>query len=83
MNINFSKHFQKQIIHRNLLKERIDQAIQNPDAIIQEEDGIKVYQKVFSGLEMYRVFINELKTPPLAVTAYKTTKIKKYEYKVR
>lgn len=46
-----------------------------------EEDGLEVYQSIFreNGQEyLLRVFVNSEKNPPLVVTVYKTSKIKKY-----
>lgn len=45
------------------------------------EVGITVYQKmIFENSKNYlvRVFINEDKTPPLVITAYKPSKVQKY-----
>ncbi len=46
-----------------------------------EEDGLIVYYALYKEGEkdyMVRVFVNNQKIPPLIVTVYKTSRIKKY-----
>ncbi len=46
------------------------------------EDNLTIYQNVIKENDkkyLIRVFVNENKTPPLIITAYKTSSIKKYK----
>ena len=54
--------------------------INNPDVIIRQDEEIEVYQGLnFDRTYLYRIFVNTLKEPKLIVTAYKTSKIDKYD----
>lgn len=58
----------------------VEEALNHPDGITSE-DGLTVYQKriiVDNKLYWLRIFVNEIKDPPVAVTAYKTSKFDKY-----
>ena len=76
----FSLHSIEQLAKRNITQQMVVWVIENATEKTIEE-GITVYQKIV--LEnnknyLIRVFMNEDKTPPLIVTAYKTSKIQKY-----
>lgn len=48
---------------------------------ITVEEGVTVYQNMIlenNKTYLIRVFVNQSKTPPLVITAYKTSKLKKY-----
>jgi hypothetical protein len=58
----------------------IEDVLNNPQQKVTE-DGLTVYQKILTiheKLYLLRVFVNELKQPPVAVTVYKTSQINKY-----
>ena len=81
----FSKHADKQIENRSISKDKIAFVIDKPDSILTHDSCMKVYQKVYEEKEnryLYRVFINICKKPALIITAYKTSKIEKYEDKI-
>ena len=78
--LNFSKHFLEQIQLRNITMPEVEDVLHNPDQKLME-DELTVYQKIIyfdNRSYLLRVFINELKQPPVAVTAYKTSNISKY-----
>ena len=78
--IAYSKHFIRQIKVRNISLASVNEAVSDPDNTVVE-DGLTVYQKITTEnnkLYLLRIFVNEHKQPPLAVTAYKTSKIDKY-----
>ena len=78
--LNFSKHFLEQIQLRNITMPEVEDVLHNPDQKLME-DELTVYQKLIyfdNRSYLLRVFINELKQPPVAVTAYKTSNINKY-----
>ena len=58
----------------------VSQALKVPLDIV-EEDGLDVYHHILKEGEreyLLRVYVNSEKIPPLVVTVYKTSKIKKY-----
>ena len=78
----FSLHCLEQLEIRNISQETIRGVLA---ASSSEEktiiEGVTIYQGsiVENGkLYLIRVFVNENKTPPLIITAYKTSKINKY-----
>ncbi len=82
MRFKYSKHAIEQIRIRKLNKTTVDHVLQNPDKLHADQTGLTVYQKTVLMDEkyyLYRVFVNHHKQPPLVVTVYKTSKLKKYE----
>lgn len=79
-----SKHAKEQLERRGIDASQVDTIINHPDSVVQE-DSLWVYQKTIheeNGNYLYRVFVNKTKEPNLVVTAYKTSKLSKYENKV-
>lgn len=89
MNTNkfiISKHAKEQINLRNISEDLVLSILSNPDSIFIDSNGLMVIQKVvIEGNKpyLYRVFVNNEKQPPMVVTAYKTSKMFKYENKIR
>lgn len=82
MNFAYSQHALEQIKLRELSKSVVDDVLSEPSTMVRQDDMVTVYQKlVIEGdkLYLYRVFVNYVKTPPLVITAYKTSKTDKYE----
>ena len=81
MNFVFSKHALEQMVLRGLSKTIIEEVLSKPDEIIKQ-DEITIYQSIVSfipdGNSLIRVFINNQTEPNIIITAYKTSKIKKY-----
>lgn len=80
--ITYSNHFLEQIKTRNINEQDIENTFLNPDNIIIE-DNLEVYQKIIVTNDkeyLLRIFVNAVKEPPVAVTAYKTSKIIKYYF---
>ncbi len=76
----FSKHFLQQMQLRKISMAEIEDGLNHPQQKVSE-DQLTVYQKVIRENNksfLLRIFVNELKQPPMAVTVYKTTKIDKY-----
>ena len=85
MNFQFSKHATQQIEARGIVRETVSMVINTYDKIVTDTTGLTIYQKLIKeqGKDyLYRVFVNKERNPFLIVTAYKTTKIKKYEDQV-
>ena len=77
-----SKHASEQLLLRNISEEIIFKVLHFPDKVFKDAAGISVYQKIFNDGNvpyLYRVFVNTDKNPSLVITAYKTSKFKKYE----
>ena len=86
MNYLISKHAEIQLKRRGIAKKTVSEVISNPDTKTNIDADLVVYQKQMEEGDrnyLFRVFVNTNKTPPLVVTAYKTTKIDKYEDKIR
>ena len=82
MNFQFSKHATQQIEARGIVRETVSMVINTYDKIVTDTTGLTIYQKLIKeqGKDyLYRVFVNKERNPFLIVTAYKTTKITKYE----
>lgn len=78
--IAYSNHFLEQIKIRNIAVQDVEETFRNPDNIVVE-DNLEIYQKVIvenNKKYLLRIFVNAVKEPPLAVTAYKTSKLTKY-----
>ncbi len=87
MNYHYSKHAAEQIANRNLNRKIIDNVILFPDVMIKQDECLTIFQKIVISDKnkkpyLYRVFINTCKDPSLVITAYKTSKIEKYENKI-
>jgi len=81
----FSDHSHEQLKRRELTKSTVIDIINSPAKIIKEKGEVIVFQKIVKENNksyLYRVFVNKKKTPPIVITAYKTSKLDKYENKV-
>jgi hypothetical protein len=77
----FSKHVHEELEKRKIPKTTVDQVLQAPEQKVPEVDDITCYQsRVDIGGKHYllRVMVNEIVNPPVVVTVYRTSKIKKY-----
>lgn len=66
---------------RSISKDIVIEVIIHADSISVQDESITVYFKLVednSKPYLFRVFVNNEKTPPLIITAYKTSKIEKY-----
>ena len=79
----FSKHAKERMSSRGISDTMIGNAINNPDKIIFDAECKRIYHKILIEDQpkiLLRVFVNTCKKPALVITAYKTSKIDKYEY---
>ncbi len=77
----FSQHFIEQMQIRGITIFEATDALNNPQLTLAE-DGLTVYQKVITKNNkkyLLRIFVNEIKQPPVVVTGYITSKINKYK----
>jgi predicted oxidoreductase len=85
MSFQYSKHSLEQIKLRELDQDIIDDLLDRPDQIIKRDKHSVFFQKlVREGNKhyLYRVLVNTEKQPQMVITAYKTSKIEKYENQV-
>jgi len=79
---SFSKHAEERMKSRGISDSMVMDVIKNPEKVIKESACMIIFQKVLKedqDIYMLRVFVNRCKEPDLIITAYKTTKIDKYE----
>lgn len=83
MDFSLSAHAKERIRDRGLDLQTISLIIKHPDAVQKESDCKQIFQKIIGekgSKYLYRIFVNICKQPPLVITAYKTSKIDKYEH---
>lgn len=81
----FSSHALEQIETRSLSLQVIEEILLSEEKLIIKVGNIDIYQKIIVEVDkpyLYRIFVNTSKEPFLVVTAYKTSKIEKYENKI-
>jgi hypothetical protein len=81
----FSNHAIDQIEARSLSRQMIEGILQSKEKKVIKAGIIDIYQKIVIEIDkpyLYRVFVNNSKSPFLVVTAYKTSKIEKYENQI-
>ena len=81
----FSNHALEQIDTRSLSVQVIEEILLSEEKLIIKVGNIDIYQKIIVEVDkpyLYRIFVNTSKEPFLVVTAYKTSKIEKYENKI-
>jgi len=84
MKIKFGAHAENQIKERLLDQKQIEETLLNPDQIIASKKNRKIAQKVFqsTGFKFLLRVIYVIETAEFVViSAYKTTKIEKYQVK--
>ena len=84
--ITFSAHVLEQIKERGLSTSVLLEVLSHPDLKLYAPGNVTIFQKIVYESDkpyLYRVFVNTKKMPPLVITAYKTSKINKYEDKIR
>lgn len=79
-----SLHAKERIERRKISMDVLEGIIRQPDDKIEETACVWVFQKMKENdkFYLYRVYVNICKMPPLVITAYKTSKIEKYGYKI-
>jgi hypothetical protein len=83
MGIVLPKHIKLQIEERNISEDLVKDTLANPEQLIEGTKGRKIAQKkYFDSLKnreyLVRVIFKEERGSKIGVTAYKTSKIKKY-----
>ena len=82
MFFRYSLHSLEQIKIRGLNETIVEDVLNSPDKVITNAEGVDIYQKlVIENNKHYlsRVLVSITKQPPMVITAYKTSKVNKYE----
>lgn len=78
-----SVHAKERLKARNISENDVFNAMKRPDSVIHEHDCKEIVHKLIyenNEKKLLRIFVNTCKEPRLIITAYKTSKIDKYEY---
>jgi hypothetical protein len=84
MKFTFSIHALEQLKVREISRKLVMEVFENPDQVYSksDENEIVLYQSVFrkdtDETYLIRVFVNQIKSPNLVITAYRTSKVQKY-----
>jgi hypothetical protein len=81
MKYDFSEHAIRACSRRGLSLDTVQKALDNPDQVLIEDLGRKIYQsklKIDNKTFILRVITDMNCQPERVITAYKTTKIAKY-----
>ncbi|AOQ25302.1 hypothetical protein MTAT_20640 [Moorella thermoacetica] len=81
MKLRFTAHAEKQLIERKIVKKLVNETVCNPEQVIPQGQDVLIYQKIYKevGKEyLLRVAIKLSGDTYVVLTAYKTSKIKKY-----
>jgi len=82
MRFQISRHAREEMRLRGLPEDLVDAVLQNPLQIVNEYGNKKAFQSIVNlgtGKDyLVRVIVNDSVEPANVVTAYKTSRIKKY-----
>ena len=82
MKFKISRHAEEEIERRKIPRKFVDSVLEKPDQIVDEYGNKKAYQSQIDFGEgkiyLLRVIVNESVDLKVAVTVYKTSKVKKY-----
>ncbi len=82
MNFSLSRHAKQEMRRRAIPMELLESVLKNPQQVIEQPDGKKVYQSQldFEGDKIFllRAVVIEFADYTLVVTVYRTKKISKY-----
>lgn len=82
MRFEISKHARQEMKRRGLPEDIVDRIVRDPQQVVDECRNMKAYQAIIdfgTGKDyLVRVIVNDTVEPARVVTAYKTSRIKKY-----
>ena len=82
-NYIFSVHAKERMKARGISESDVLNALKQPDSTVREHDCKEIVHRMISENDekkLLRIFVNTCKEPNLIITAYKTSKIEKYEH---
>ena len=81
-NFELSTHVQEELARRRIPLSLLKTVLDNPQQVVPEQRGRKAYQSQVDfgdgNLFLLRAIVDETQLPPTVITAYRTSKIKKY-----
>ena len=81
LRFHFSKHVLEELEERQIPRMLVERVLESPEQKTSVLDNINCYQSrvEISGKQyVVRVLVNDTVQPPVVVTAYRTSKIRKY-----
>jgi hypothetical protein len=82
MEYRLSHHARQECERRQIPLDVLDAVMTAPEQICAERDGAKAYQSLVKSADgrtfLVRAIVNDRQTPPVVITAYRTTKTEKY-----
>ncbi len=82
MDFNLTNHAKEEIARRSIPLTLLEQVLNNPQQIVVEKDNLKAYQSIVLFEDgrtfLLRAIVDDSITPPVVITAYRTSKTGKY-----
>ena len=82
MEFRISRHAQEELERRTIPPDLLDAVLQDPQQIVAEYGGKKAYQSQLDfgrgRIFLLRAIVRDDVDPPVVVTVYRTSKIRKY-----
>ena len=82
MRFRMSQHVEEELRRRRIPREALEQVPESPQQVIEEREGRKAYQSQVAleegKLYLLRATVLDAVEPALVVTAYRTSRIRKY-----
>jgi len=85
MDVKYSHHALVRMNARGITKSHVQLVLEHPDSVDDQSEENRVYSKLVkeeTKLYLYRVFVSMGELPMTVISAYKTSKIQKYGYKI-
>lgn len=82
MRFKYSRHVEEEIQRRGIPVGLLESVLEKPQQVVSQRGGKKAYQSQldFDGGRIFllRAIVDDTVNPPIVVTAYRTSKIRKY-----
>jgi hypothetical protein len=82
MIFKLTNHVKEEMVRRSISWTLLEQVLNNPQQIVIEKGNLKAYQSIISFDDgrsfLIRAIVDDTITPAVVVTAYRTSKTKKY-----
>jgi hypothetical protein len=82
MTFKLSSHVKEEMVRRSISWSLLEQVLNNPQQIVIEKGNLKAYQSIVSFDDgrtfLLRAIVDDTITPVVVVTAYRTSKTRKY-----
>jgi hypothetical protein len=82
MDFYITRHAEEQCERRGISIEILDAVLQNPEQVVEDEEGKRIYQSQvdFETGKTYliRAVVSEKTKPAIVITVYKTSQISRY-----